>query len=327
MATRMRALISLSLLACCNAQAFPSFGGIWGGDDEAEKAPSRYESEPASVVIDASGSAEENDAQVEQVVEQLSNQLRSTIKSQIKQIQSGNGVGGESRLGMSKFSSLTELHIAVANNQYEVAERLLANGADVDARSPAQMTPLHSAADGGYKDIANLLLAHNATIDALGPHGATPLHLAAHRGRSSTVELLLREGAPMDVITDESFSFTPLYMACDMGHTRVVQVLLAANASTEIRAHNGGTALHAAVVGGHEGVVRALLDAGADIDARDNEGLRPYIYAKGMPGASRAAIIPMLEEGGAEPISAEEEEAMKGRTFVRAEIKPFMRMA
>ena len=51
-----RALISLSLLACCNAQAFPSFGGIWGGDDEAEKAPSRYESEPASVVIDASGS-------------------------------------------------------------------------------------------------------------------------------------------------------------------------------------------------------------------------------------------------------------------------------
>ena len=163
-------------------------------------------------------------AQVEQVVEQLSNQLRSTIKSQIKQIQSGNGVGGESRLGMSKFSSLTELHIAVANNQYEVAERLLANGADVDARSPAQMTPLHSAADGGYKDIANLLLAHNATIDALGPHGATPLHLAAHRGRSSTVELLLREGAPMDVITDESFSFTPLYMACDMGHTRVVQV-------------------------------------------------------------------------------------------------------
>ena len=47
---------------------------------------------------------------MEQVVEQLSNQLRSTIKSQIKQIQSGNGVGGESRLGMSKFSSLTELH-------------------------------------------------------------------------------------------------------------------------------------------------------------------------------------------------------------------------
>lgn len=263
---------------------------------------------------------DEDDAEVDGIVEQLTSQLRSTIKSQIKDMKSA------SKLGASRFSSLSELHIAASNNQFEVVERLLASGADPNAKSPAQMTPLHSAADGGYKDIVNILLAHNASIDIAGPHGATPLHLAAHRGRMSVVELLLREGAPVDVLTDAAFNFTPLYMAADMGHARVVALLLAANASTEVRAHHGGTALHAAVINRHESVVRELIDAGADVDARDSDGLRPLIFARAMRDGAESELFRLLEAAGAQPVTAEEEESMSSRSFVRAEVKPFMRV-
>jgi ankyrin repeat protein len=137
---------ALAILLAGVPLSHQQFSSLFGADED-------------EVVVEVDSNDGETDAEVEGVVQQLASQLRSTIKSQIQGIKSGSKLGG------SRFSTLTELHIAVANNQYELAERLLNDGADVDAKSPAQMTPLHSAADGGYKDIANLLLAHNATID------------------------------------------------------------------------------------------------------------------------------------------------------------------
>jgi hypothetical protein len=187
---------------------------------------------------------------------------------------------------------------------------------------------MHARATGDAgSDAACALTRRAALARAQGPHGVTPLHLAAHRGRLSVVELLLRESAPINALAEASFGYTPLYMAADMGHTRVVHLLLAANASTELRAHHGGTALHAAVVGGHVSVVKALIDAAADVDARDNEGMRPLLFARGLSESARAGIMQLLMEGGAQPLSAEEEEALRSRSVVRAEVRPFMRMA
>jgi ankyrin repeat protein len=261
---------------------------------------------------------DDEDEQIEQVVEQMTKQIKETVRAQVSAARSG------SKLAQSRVIPMSELHMAAANNQYEVVEKLLGKDADPNVKSTMQMTPLHSAADGGYKDIVNLLLAYNATVDAPGPHGVTPLHLAAHRGRTSVVELLLREGAPVDAQMEAAFAFTPLYMAADMGHTRVVSLLLEANCSTDLRAHNGGTALHVATMNGHEGVVRALLEAGADVDSRDSDGLRPVLIASGM---QKGELVSLFEEFGAANVTHEEAASMEGKTFLRAELKPFMRIA
>jgi len=111
----------------------------------------------------------------------------------------------------------TPLHLAAGNCYQDVAELLIANKADVNARGSDGGTPLHRAADGGCKNTAELLLANKADIGAKDSDGQTPLHRAAGEcnawaGRAndckSVVELLLAHGA--EVNAEDSVGKTPL---------------------------------------------------------------------------------------------------------------------
>ena len=69
------------------------------------------------------------------------------------------------------------LHGAVATGDINQVERLIAKGADVNAKDNHGFTPLHFAAERGDKDIAELLIVKGANIDAKNQYGTTPLHL------------------------------------------------------------------------------------------------------------------------------------------------------
>jgi ankyrin repeat protein len=83
----------------------------------------------------------------------------------------------------------TPLHFAASMGSKNIAELLLANKADVNAKAKDGRTPLHLAAQLGHKDVVELLLANNASVDAKAD-GSTPLHLAALEGHEDVVELL-----------------------------------------------------------------------------------------------------------------------------------------
>ncbi|KAL6804820.1 ankyrin repeat-containing domain protein [Trichoderma sp. SZMC 28013] len=63
-----------------------------------------------------------------------------------------------------------------------------------DARNSDGRTPLSYAAENGHDDIAQFLLAKGADAESGGNDGLTPLHRAALRGRSGVVRLLLAAG-------------------------------------------------------------------------------------------------------------------------------------
>jgi ankyrin repeat protein len=64
-----------------------------------------------------------------------------------------------------------------------LAEVLLANQADVNAKDRDGATPLHWAAKNGHKDVAEVLLDSEADVDAKeSTYTATPLHMAAEEG-------------------------------------------------------------------------------------------------------------------------------------------------
>jgi ankyrin repeat protein len=56
-------------------------------------------------------------------------------------------------------------------------------------------TPLHGAASRDHKEIAELLIAKGADVNAKNRNGSTPLHNAAIGGHNETVKLLLANGA------------------------------------------------------------------------------------------------------------------------------------
>jgi TonB family protein len=93
------------------------------------------------------------------------------------------------------------LHLAAMNGHKDVAELLLANKAEVNAKTDSGYTPLHMAAVKGYKDMVELLLANKAEVNARDSVGYTPLHLAARKGHKDVAELLLANKAEVNAKT------------------------------------------------------------------------------------------------------------------------------
>lgn len=89
----------------------------------------------------------------------------------------------------------TPLHLAAGYNNFEVAEYLLENGAEVNSQDKGGLIPLHNASSYGHLDIAALLIKHNTIVNATDRWGFTPLHEAAQKGRTQLCALLLAHGA------------------------------------------------------------------------------------------------------------------------------------
>jgi ankyrin repeat protein len=119
------------------------------------------------------------------------------------------------------YAGDTALHLAAAAYQRELAESLVAKGADVRARNRRGAEPLHYAADGGpdtehWDPVAQhaviaYLIAAGADPNALNQSGVAPLHRAV-RNRCSAAASALIEGGADPRLTNRSGS-TPLHLA------------------------------------------------------------------------------------------------------------------
>lgn len=86
---------------------------------------------------------------------------------------------------------------------------------------------------------------------------------------------------PSSVVSDA----TPLLRAAQPGHTEIVRLLLDQGVEVDAACTGKGgmTPLMAAAGGGHVAVVELLLNQRADINARDEIGRTPLMYARGSP--------------------------------------------
>jgi ankyrin repeat protein len=164
----------------------------------------------------------------------------------------------------------TPLHLAAANGHRDVAELLLANKADVNAKDIMGATPLDHAAGNGRKDTAELLLANKADVNAKDHVGGTPLHYAAGKGHKDVAQLLLVNKA--DVNAKANQGETPLFVAAALGQKDVAQLLLANHADVNAKNNVGITPLREALDTNHKDVAELLLANKADVNARDNNG-------------------------------------------------------
>jgi len=120
------------------------------------------------------------------------------------------------------------LHWAASGGYLDCVELLLANNADVHARTYAGWCSLYYALrlDGTSpmnKEMAELLLSHHADVNVKYEGGKTLLHFAAMKTRSEAVKWLLSKGADRTAKTDKGE--TPLDYATKWGTPEIVSIL------------------------------------------------------------------------------------------------------
>ena len=143
--------------------------------------------------------------------------------------------GGD--VNAAQGDGFTALHWAARTGDREIAEVLIAAGADVRATTRlGGHTPLHVAAAAGHAGVTEALLAAGAPANPMTSTGAEPIHLAAAAGIPEVVTALLAHGASVDARETE-WGLTPLMFAAVRGRLRAVEVLMAAGADAAATAN------------------------------------------------------------------------------------------
>ena len=84
---------------------------------------------------------------------------------------------------------------AALNENIEAVKQHIAAGTDVNARDNGGSTPLHQAAINGHKKIAELLIANGADVNAKTKStGKTPLDYAVMGKKTDIADLLRKHG-------------------------------------------------------------------------------------------------------------------------------------
>ncbi len=178
----------------------------------------------------------------------------------------------------------TALYHAALEGYDEIAELLIAHGADVNlGESWVNETPLHVAAFQNRPNMVAILLEHGADPDRLSDWrgGYTPLQYAAITGSVEAIEALLAGGANPN--SQNEFGRTPLLSAIrEIQAENLVEtlaVLLEGGANPNLQDNSGDAALHHAALASRVEIVPLLIEYGADLDQRNNAGLTPLDLA------------------------------------------------
>jgi len=256
-------------------------------------------------------------------------------------------VGTDSRaLNSLNNYNQTPLIVALQEKKTEIAEYLIASGADVNARDKAHAAPLSYAITGGLNNIAKQLIDRDADIDTPAMWDLRPLAFALEFGRLDIANMLIDKGAAIPAAPGEE-SYRLFFSACSNGFARLADKMLekgftigenqythglphlaAAGGSAAIvekliqlgfamngKNELGWTPLHAAAEKGHSQVMAMLLARGADINARTLSGKSAYNIAVAL---GHAEASDLLKEKSAD-LSGQKFPVLKGNYLGQAE--------
>ncbi len=153
---------------------------------------------------------------------------------------------------------------AIDEDQPELFEFWLKQGADINGINNNGTTPLSYAAGEDRAKFVKLLVARGAKINHPQDDDRLPFLVAAREGQLNAVKTLLEAGATLETSSEDGT--TALAMAAREGQSSVLDFLLEKGAKPNKTNNEGWTALHYSASEGQINVMKRLLAAGANIE-------------------------------------------------------------
>jgi len=155
----------------------------------------------------------------------------------------------------------TALIAAAWKNDLAEAERLIGEGADVNAKDDSVQSAYLISTSEGYLELLRRTLEHGGDVASLDSYNGTGLIRAADRGHVDIVRELLETDIDVDHVNDLSW-------------TALLEAIIL----------DGGDA-------NHTEVVRLLVEAGADVNLADSNGVTPLQHAKERGFTKMAEVL------------------------------------
>jgi uncharacterized protein len=149
----------------------------------------------------------------------------------------------------------------------------------------------------------DLLLDRGAKVappeDGAAVFGANPLFLAAYAGNASSIKRLLAAGGKLDdaMTLIGTSRTTPMLGALKFGDVEMVKTLLDLGVPTDFADGNGITMLGRAVLNNEVDLARTLIARGANVNAIDNLGMTPLLWAANIDFGDAEMIDVLLKSG------------------------------
>jgi ankyrin repeat protein len=174
----------------------------------------------------------------------------------------------------------TALYFAAKSDHINLVEKFLNLGADPDLRATSSYkTPLIAAVANDNYEVTELLIARGADINATTLSGNSALHFAVTDNNLAMVNLLIEGGIYLNQTTVLAGE-TPLYTACQNGYTDIALALIKAGADLDYTTTlENYSALMIAVENNHYEIAQALILAGSDEEIINNYGYTAAMLA------------------------------------------------
>jgi len=167
---------------------------------------------------------------------------------------------------------------------WDLATKLIQDGADVNEQDSNDNLPMHWACWHGGANVVDALLAKKAALDKPNCIGELPIHFASKAERLACVSRLVHHD-PLQVAIPDEDGFTPMHHAAQKDLIGSLEWLFLHGAPVDVHDRYGFTPLHWAVYNGQFRAVQWLIAAGCSEAAPDNEGctMLHWIAIKNRP--------------------------------------------
>jgi uncharacterized protein len=191
----------------------------------------------------------------------------------------------------------TPLHWAAHENDLVAVRRLIAQGANVNAKNDYGATPMSEAAVSGNAALLEALLNAGANVESPNADGQTALMVVARTGNVEAARVLITHGANVNAV-EKWRGQTALMWAVAQGHPAMVRELIARGANVNARStvnawsrqvtaepraiYRPAGGLTPLLFAAREGCVpcaASLIEGKADLELSDPEGISPLLMA------------------------------------------------